>query len=94
VVLVGPFVEELLFRGVLLTALDERFGGLVAVLLSAPIFAALHGSVWSFVPLLFLGVALGSLTLSRRSLWPAVVLHAAYNGVFVAAAFWVAARGG
>src|SRR5450759_3819809 len=94
VVLVGPFVEELLFRGVLLTALDERLGGLVAVLLSAPIFAALHGSVWSFVPLMFLGVALGSLTLSRRSLWPAVVLHATYNGVLVAAAFWVAARGG
>ena len=94
VVLVGPFVEELLFRGVLLTALDERLGGLAAVLLSAPIFAVLHGSVWSFVPLTFLGVALGSLTLSRRSLWPAVVLHATYNGVLVAAAFWVAARGG
>jgi membrane protease YdiL (CAAX protease family)/ferredoxin len=94
VVLVGPFVEELLFRGVLLTALDERLGGLAAVLLSAPIFAVLHGSVWSFVPLLFLGIALGSLTLSRRSLWPAVVLHASYNGVLVAAAFWVAARGG
>jgi membrane protease YdiL (CAAX protease family)/ferredoxin len=94
VVLVGPFVEELLFRGVLLTALDERLGGLAAVLLSAPVFAVLHGSVWSLVPLTFLGVALGSLTLSRRSLWPAVVLHAAYNGVLVAAAFWVAARGG
>lgn len=93
VVLVGPFVEELLFRGVLLTALDERLGGVVAILLSAPVFAILHGSVWSFVPLTFLGIALGWLTVSRRSLWPAVVLHAAYNGVLVAAAFWVAARG-
>jgi membrane protease YdiL (CAAX protease family)/NAD-dependent dihydropyrimidine dehydrogenase PreA subunit len=94
VVLVGPFVEELLFRGVLLTALDERLGGVAAILLSAPIFAMLHGSLWSFVPLTFLGVALGWLTLSRRSVWPAIVLHAAYNGVLVAAAFWVAARGG
>ena len=93
VVIVGPFVEELLFRGVLLTALDERFGGVAAILVSAPVFAMLHGSLWSFVPLTFLGVALGWLTLSRRSLWPAVVLHAAYNGVLVAAAFWVAARG-
>lgn len=93
VVLVGPFVEELLFRGVLLTALDERLGGVVAILLSAPVFAMLHGSLWSFVPLTFLGIALGWLTVSRRSLWPAVVLHAAYNGVLVAAAFWVAARG-
>ena len=34
-------------------------------------------------------VALGWLTWNRRSLWPSLVLHVLYNGLAVAAAFWV-----
>jgi membrane protease YdiL (CAAX protease family)/NAD-dependent dihydropyrimidine dehydrogenase PreA subunit len=94
VVVLGPFVEELLLRGVVLDALDRRFGRWWGIAASAVAFALLHGSAWSLLPMTFLGLALGRLASRRRSLWPAVALHVAYNAVIVAPAFIVAARGG
>jgi membrane protease YdiL (CAAX protease family)/NAD-dependent dihydropyrimidine dehydrogenase PreA subunit len=94
VVVLGPFVEELLLRGVVLDALEQRLGRWWGITLSALMFAVLHGSLWSMLPMTFLGLALGRIASRRRSLWPAVALHVAYNAVIVAPAFIVAARGG
>lgn len=89
VALVAPFVEEFAFRGVVLGVLGERWGMWPGIIASAAIFAAYHLSLWMFFPMLVLGVALGWLAVSRRSLWPAIGLHAAYNAVAVAATFLV-----
>jgi membrane protease YdiL (CAAX protease family) len=90
VVVVAPLAEELVFRGVVQRALAQRWGMWGGILSSAVLFAAYHGTAWTAVPLLALGVATGWLAWSRRSLWPAIALHATYNGVIVAAAFWLA----
>lgn len=87
VVLVAPIVEEMLFRGVLLSALGSRAGAGVALVGQAILFAAYHFSAWMFVPMLLLGLACGYLTQRRGSLWPAVVLHALFNAVPVALVF-------
>jgi membrane protease YdiL (CAAX protease family)/Fe-S-cluster-containing hydrogenase component 2 len=99
VVLVGPFIEELIFRGILLSSIDsatERpwpaVGPWPAILLSSALFAASHLSAWLLVPTFVLGVALGLLAWWRRGLWPSIVLHALYNAAGVAAAFWVISR--
>jgi membrane protease YdiL (CAAX protease family)/Pyruvate/2-oxoacid:ferredoxin oxidoreductase delta subunit len=89
VALVAPVVEELAFRGVVMVALTSRMGVWPAMAIQAVLFAAYHASVWLFFPMLVFGVALGWLASSRRSLWPAIVLHVAYNGLAVAAAFLV-----
>jgi len=89
VVIVAPLVEEMLFRGVLLSALGSYFGAGVALVGQAVLFAAYHFSAWMFVPMLLLGLACGYLTQHRGSLWPAVVLHALFNAVPVAIAFLV-----
>lgn len=91
VVVATPFVEELVFRGVVMRAMGCRWGKAVAIVGSAAVFAASHLSPWSFVPLMALGIAAGWLAWERASLWPAIALHALYNGIVVAAAFWVAA---
>jgi len=90
VVLVAPLVEEMLFRGVLLSAIGSRFGAGVALVGQAVLFAAYHFSTWMFVPMLLLGLACGYLAQHRGSLWPAIVLHALFNAVPVALAFLVA----
>lgn len=90
VVVVAPFVEELAFRGVVLTALASRTPWWLAIALTALVFAASHGVAWTLVPLFLLGLACGWLAWSRRSLWPAIALHALYNGVVIGAAFWLA----
>ncbi len=90
VVLVGPFVEELVFRGMVLPFASTRWGVAVGTGVSALLFAASHFSLWRFVPLAFLGVALAWLRMSSLSLVPSIAAHALYNAVAVAAAFYVA----
>jgi membrane protease YdiL (CAAX protease family)/NAD-dependent dihydropyrimidine dehydrogenase PreA subunit len=91
--LLGPLVEEAAFRGVLTGSVRGRFGVAVAIVAPALVFALLHASVWSFIPLTVLGLALGWLSVRSRSLWPAIVAHVIYNAVFVATALYVVARG-
>ena len=90
VVLVAPLAEELAFRGVLAPALGDRWGVWPAIVVSAAVYAAYHMSAWLFFPTFVLGLALGWLAFSRRSLAPAIALHVLYNGAAVVAAFLVA----
>ena len=99
VVVAGPFIEELVFRGVLLPAFDQPAerrwpvgGPWPAILVSSTLFAVSHLSAWLLVPTFALGVALGWLAWWRRGLWPSIALHALYNAAGVAAAFWLITR--
>ncbi|MEO8746825.1 MAG: CPBP family intramembrane glutamic endopeptidase [Rhodanobacter sp.] len=88
----APLVEELLFRGVLLSSLIPRCGLALSVLLSACAFAAIHlpGLRWQWyaVPeLLLLGIALAWLRLHYRSLWPSVLAHGTNNALALAVLF-------
>lgn len=87
VVLIAPLVEEMLFRGVVLTAVGSRLGSGAALVISAALFGMYHFSLWMFVPTFLLGLACGYLAQHRGSLWPAVVLHALFNAVPVAIVF-------
>ena len=90
VVLVGPIVEELVFRGVVLDSAGRRWGMWSAILGSAALFSLAHVTAWAVVPTFVLGIALGWLAWTRGSLWPAIALHSLYNAVVVGAAFWLA----
>lgn len=92
-VFVGPFVEEIVFRGALLRGLEAKLGAWPAIVIQALLFAAFHRSWWLLLPMTVLGVALGWLAHERRSLWPAIALHALYNALSVAAVVWVVVTG-
>jgi membrane protease YdiL (CAAX protease family) len=89
VAVVAPVAEELAFRGVIMRSLGERWGMWPAIAVSAILFAIYHANLWLLFPMLVFGVALGWLAWTRRSLWPAIALHVAYNSLAVAAAFLV-----
>ena len=95
----GPLVEELLFRGVLLSALLQRRGSATAIVLSSVLFALMHlpGLNWQVfaVPnLLLLALALAWLRLRSGSIWPSVLAHGIYNLMAVVAWFVAASIGG
>jgi len=80
--------EELLFRGWLLSALagpegEGRAGGraIAAVVVQAACFAAFHLLPERMPQTFVLGLVLGMLTLTTRSLLPAVVGHFAHNAM-------------
>lgn len=87
VAIAAPLAEEIAFRGIVLPAIGDRWGMWWGIGLSSLLYAAYHANLWLFVPTAVLGVALGWLTWTRRSLWPALVLHVLYNATAVAAAF-------
>lgn len=81
-VVVAPLLEEALFRGVILHGLARRRGPGAAVLWTAAFFAFFHFyNPWQIVPTFFLGLLLGWVVLTTRSLWSSIVLHSAFNGL-------------
>jgi membrane protease YdiL (CAAX protease family) len=79
-VLIAPFAEEFLFRGLLYRALDKEWGGWRAVLGSAAFFAVYHPML-AWVPVFLLGVVNAVLFKKTGRLAPAVVLHMTYNAI-------------
>ncbi|MGH3022826.1 MAG: lysostaphin resistance A-like protein [Gaiellaceae bacterium] len=80
VVLLGPFAEELFFRGLGVRALAV-FGGIAAILISGVIFGLVHGILGALPPLVFFGVGLAWVRLRSASVWPSFIAHASYNGL-------------
>jgi membrane protease YdiL (CAAX protease family) len=75
--------EELFFRGALLSGLRRDLPVWRVIAIEMFFFGAVHMSIYRFLPTAILGGVLAALTLRARSLWPAVILHATYNGLLV-----------
>lgn len=76
--------EELVFRGVLLRALQPRLGTIAAIFISAAVFGLYH--VWppaQMISTFALGIVLAFVTLRARSIVPAITIHALNNTVAV-----------
>jgi membrane protease YdiL (CAAX protease family) len=78
----GPIVEEIVFRGIVLGGLIVT-NGVVAVIVSALIFAGIHvaGGIAQMTSVFILGLVLGWLYLRTRSVVPSSAAHIIYNTV-------------
>ncbi|HEY5434369.1 MAG TPA: type II CAAX endopeptidase family protein [Candidatus Limnocylindrales bacterium] len=93
--ILAPIGEELFFRGFATTAWARAIGAGPAIVRGAIFFALVHvltqldtsfgegaqRALFSFVGLLPVSLSLGWLFLRRRSLYAAIGLHAAFNGL-------------
>jgi membrane protease YdiL (CAAX protease family) len=78
-IFVAPFVEEVMFRGILYPAM-KQFGFPQFALWSTSFFFALsHFNAMAFVPLLFMAVILTFLYESTENLLAPIVTHALFN---------------
>jgi membrane protease YdiL (CAAX protease family) len=78
-VIVAPITEELLFRGVMLNGFLPRYGKTKAILASGFLFGIIHLLPWQVLPAFALGLLFAWWTVETRSLWPALIAHAATN---------------
>jgi membrane protease YdiL (CAAX protease family) len=84
VVLLGPLVEELFFRGALFRTLLARAGPLAVVTtvaLTAALFALAHGQWQTFLPIGLLGLVLGYLRHASGSIVPPLLMHGTFNAL-------------
>lgn len=80
-----PVTEELVFRGLTMTRMEEYWGKRNAVLLSAFVFAVIHGNFLQGLYTLPLGLMLGYVYAKYRSMAAPILFHVAANFVSVTA---------
>lgn len=81
IVLIAPWSEELVFRGIFLRGFVPRYGITKAVLTSAALFAAVHLYPVRLPGMFAAGVLLCFLALRAGSLWPGILAHTLNNAV-------------
>jgi membrane protease YdiL (CAAX protease family) len=78
IALVGPVVEELLYRGAGMT-LFGALGAVPAVAITSIAFGLAHGLVLALAALVFFGVVTALLRLRTNSVYPCMLVHCAFN---------------
>lgn len=79
VCVLGPAIEELLFRGIVLRGLLSHYSPGVAIVFSSVLFSLMHLNPDQLIFSLLIGMFLGWLYVFSRSLWPSIVAHMANN---------------
>lgn len=88
-VLIAPVLEEIIFRGLVQSALLDLLGTArrwPIIFIAGALFSLMHmqGVSWHALPGLFLlGLILGWLYETHRSLWPCIIVHVLFNAANV-----------
>lgn len=89
VALLPALGEELFFRGSLQNILERwTRRPVVAIILSSAFFAFFHLSFFKFMPILVLGIALGTLFYMTRNLWYSIFFHFINNSLALLANYY------
>lgn len=78
-VLLAPFAEEIVFRGVLLPAFSKKLGLITAVILTSILFGILHPPVNAMIGIGIFAIFLALIYAFTYSIWPAIMLHSLKN---------------
>lgn len=80
-VVIAPMTEEILFRGFILRGFQKQYPNIVAILVSAILFGAIHLN-WQQIPgAAILGILLGWVFLRTGSILPCLLIHGLNNGL-------------
>lgn len=82
IAVLGPIVEEVVFRGLLLGGMARHISFGWSNLVQALLFAAIHNDAPRFLFYFAMGLLTGMLVRRTGSLVPAIMLHAINNGAF------------
>ncbi|WVY96980.1 hypothetical protein V8G54_029131 [Vigna mungo] len=75
----APIWEEIVFRGFLLPSLTKYMPVWSAILVSSVSFALAHFNIQRILPLVFLGMVMGTVFVRSRNLLPSMLLHSLWN---------------
>jgi membrane protease YdiL (CAAX protease family) len=81
IILVGPALEELLFRGALFRPMLKVHPAWMVIGVTAVLFTLAHQERQEWLPIFLLGLLLGYLRRASGSLVPSTLAHASFNAV-------------
>ena len=80
VCLIGPLAEEAIFRGAILRRLlEKKWNPWIAIVISAIIFAIVHGNFEQGLTAIIMGCFMGWIYYRTRSIMPCFLVHAVNN---------------
>lgn len=77
--IMAPFFEELLYRGIILNGLINRYSGKKAIIYSALIFGIAHMNFPQGINAFLLGLIIGTVYYYTRSIYLCMIMHFANN---------------
>lgn len=83
IILFGPVLEELLFRGAITSALLKKYSPSTAIILSALVFGIIHINPVQVVAATLLGLLLAWIYFKTASLIPCILIHIINNTLSV-----------
>lgn len=82
-VIVGPFIEEILFRYILLGNLKKFNSKIISIILGSLIFSLMHNGIINIVYTFLLGLILGVIYLKKGKITDSIIVHSAANFVSI-----------
>ena len=79
IVVIAPFIEELLFRGYLHDQIRKGKGAAITVVLTSLLFSLVHFSIVALLPIFLMGLVMGWARERSGSILPSLLLHAGNN---------------
>ena len=83
IAIVGPVLEELLFRGAITHALLQQYNPTKAILISALLFGVFHINPAQILPAFLIGILLAWTYYKTGSLIPCILMHVLNNSLSV-----------
>ena len=80
-VVIAPFIEEFVFRGIFYRGLRRRGRIAEPVLISALMFGLYHGNITQFIYASVLGIFLALAVDASGSVWSSVTIHLLFNAI-------------
>lgn len=82
----APFVEEIVYRGLLYSAIQRRLGKLSSIAIVTSLFAGVHffqywGSPGTIILIVILSLILTLMRSRAKNLLPCIILHTLFNGI-------------
>ncbi|MFA4930746.1 MAG: type II CAAX endopeptidase family protein [Patescibacteria group bacterium] len=86
-IIIGPFIEEIVFRGVLFPAFAQKTNIILGLMLSTLIWSLLHFQLNVIIFTFIFGIILGYMYYKTKSLWPSYITHVLKNLMAVIAIY-------
>ncbi|EHJ02209.1 Abortive infection protein [Clostridium sp. DL-VIII] len=80
VCLVGPILEEIIFRGFILKSM-QRYGNLTAIIVSSILFSMFHLNLVQFINPILMGIILAFIATKSKSIVPSIIVHVFNNTI-------------
>lgn len=80
VCLLGPILEEIIFRGFILKSM-QKYGNLTAIIVSSILFSMFHLNLVQFINPVLMGIVLAFITVKSKSIVPSIIAHIFNNTI-------------